>query len=160
MLQELCFLVLRLPLPPLAGLPASKTPFLSRPPESKGNPASAISYSGPRGGVGARFVQDLGTSLLVSGHCLCPSSLPHGANRPVLLTKEIGQGGAYPIPSLPAVQDNTARASISGLPSTLDGNRTDQFPGFSTLRCHSLVSEWVTRELVPVGCGRGPSPGA
>ena len=95
-LQELRFLVLRLPLPPLVGLPTSKTPFLSQPPESKGNPAPAISHSGPRGGVGARFAQDLGTSLLVSGHCLCPSSLPCGANRPVLLTKETGRGGGLP----------------------------------------------------------------
>lgn len=68
--------------------------------------------------MGVRFAQDLGTNFAF-GPCLCPSSPPRGASQPILLPKETSQGGAYPVPSPPAVQDDTAWASFPGLPFTL-----------------------------------------
>lgn len=114
-------------------------------------------HSGPCGGEAAGFVQALGTRLLVSGHYLCPSSLPCGVSRPVLHTKETGQGGARPPPSPAAVQ-LLPGASVLEVPFSRAGIRPTSFQNPLTLGV-PLCSGNGQRELATEGV-RGPSPGA
>lgn len=79
--------------------------------------------------MGARFAQDLGTSLLIS--CRCTPALPCGA-RPALLTKETGQGEVHSVPLLLS-KTLQHRPQFQERPLPLGGHCTDQLPDPQTL---------------------------